>query len=316
MKRFVIEVAACVLITLLLVVLANTIYINCNLAENEMDVFDTMPDTIQVCNVGSSHGKRSFNYSDYSDRLGCFNFGLTSQRFQYDYRLLYHYSDRIEKGAVVFIPISYFSLWGGADEERDDFESMNKRYYRVLPPELIIQYDWWTDICEHYLPVISAYDGVVDALKDTILGDGDNESFVDRQIDLAQSVEDTYRSQVLNLQDEDGNRIVNEERYEALYDVIDLCKDKGFHPVLVTTPLTRMLTDTIKDRNPMFLDDFNTDVMKIADEKGIAYYDYSQDDRICDNTDNFLDSHHLNAEGARLFTDIIMQEIVCNYYDL
>lgn len=309
MKKFLIELAAILSGCLILLIIVNFAYCNLKKTETETDKFAYMPESIKVCNVGSSHGKNSFDYSQYED-MGCFNFGLTSQRFQYDYRLLENYSDRLEEGAIVFIPFSYFSIWGTADELRDDFDSMNNRYYRILPPRLIINYDPWVDICEHYLPVLSAYDDMIDVFKDAILGDGANSSFYEKEIDFDKDSEDAYAAQVLAYRDENGERIVNEDRVRALSDIINLCKEKGARPVLITTPLTYVFTDKIKERDPEFLEDFYKTAHEIADENGIEYYDYSMDDRLCGNTDYFIDSHHLNSDGAKLFTGFVMDEIV------
>lgn len=302
--------------TLLLVVMLNYAYVNLKQTSNEIDVYKDMPETIQVCNVGSSHGKNSFNYSEWKEKLGCFNFALTSQRFQYDYRLLYNYSDRLEEGAVVFIPFSYFSLWGENDEERFDFESMNNRYYSILPPELIIRYDPWVDVCQHYLPILSAYDDVIDVFKDTAFGNGDSQSFGDNTINYETDVLTQYNGQIMGNRDENGRLMLNEERVEALYDIINLCKEKKVRPILITTPLTKLFTDYVDENNPEFLEEFYQTIEAICDDMGVEYYDYSRDLRICDNLDYFIDAHHLNEQGAVVFTNIVMKEIVSKYYDI
>lgn len=55
----------------------------------------------------------------------------------------------------MFIPISYFSFLGKAEIERESFESRNKRYYKILPPDLIKEYDEYTAFFVK-LPALSA----------------------------------------------------------------------------------------------------------------------------------------------------------------
>ena len=309
MKKFVVEFIIITILSILGVVGINYIYLHCNRSESEIDKFAEMPETIEVCNVGSSHGKNSFLYDDYIDEINCFNFGLTSQRYQYDYRLVKAYADRMDEGAIVFIPFSYFSLWGTPDEERDDFKSMNNRYYKILPPELIMEYDPWVDVCEHYLPVLSAYDELIDAIKDTLFGDGNNSTYNNEQIDFDKAVEDAYKAQVLEYRNADGTRVLNNDRVEALEDLIELCKKSNLKPILITTPVLKEFHDVINERNPEFLEEFYEAVYEISERTDTEYWDYSMDSRISGNKEYFIDAHHLNKDGAKLFTSIIFDEI-------
>ena len=308
MKRFILGLILGIASTIALVFIINLIYVTLKTTEVETDKFESMPEVIEVCNLGSSHGKNSFIYDDWQDKKGCFNFGLTSQRYQYDYRLLLNYSDRLAEDAVVFIPFSYFSIYGNGED--DEFESRNNRYYKILPPELIVDYDPWVDICEHYLPVLSAYDDLIDVLKDAVVGDGGGNSFAEDIKDIQQDTIEQFNGQIKANEDENGAPIVDEERLEALYNIIELCNSKGVRAILITTPLTRCFTDYVKENDPNFLKKFYEDAMNIANSTGIEYYDYSCDDRFVDDEKLFIDAHHLNREGGKIFTKIIMEEVV------
>lgn len=83
--------------------------------------FFNMPEGIQICNFGSSHGLNGFNYDGVSDKFSCFNFSLHSQTLMYDYRILKHYVNHIKEGGIVFVIISYFSLFGEPEIESDDW---------------------------------------------------------------------------------------------------------------------------------------------------------------------------------------------------
>ncbi len=130
MKKFLAKVAIFFAIVISIVLVINQIYIS--LDKNDSDgtkKFNNVSNNIQICNFGSSHGVYSFDYEDVDDEYVCFNFALSSQRLSYDYRIFDNYKDNIAEGAVVIIPVSYFALFGEPEEEEENFESRNVRYY-------------------------------------------------------------------------------------------------------------------------------------------------------------------------------------------
>ena len=70
----------------------------------------------------------------------------------------------------------------------------------------------------------------------------------------------------------------------------------------------------IDEQAPDFLIYFQGLIEKIQKDTGVEYYDYSHDDRFMDDMNLFADSNHLSREGARKFTNIVMEEIVKNKY--
>lgn len=283
---------------------------------NYTDKFNNVPDTLDVCNFGSSHGLYGFNYEDI-ERNGytCFNFGLTSQYISYDYRLIQQYGNHIGKGTIVFIPISYFPLFGKGEEFDDDFESKNKRYYSILSSELIKDYDIKTSIYVKYLPALDADTAV---LIKTLIGKGstpaDNEfdwMRVASDIDVSEDAKKAYGRHIeKNKLDDSGNRILNQEEIDALYELIDYCKGKGAVPILVTTPYLSEYTDEVKKSAPDFYDEFYSIVDAVVESTGVEYHDYAFDERFSHSYDLFMNADHLNKEGARQFTNILMEEVV------
>lgn len=312
MKRFIAKIIVFFLIVGTLTVCVNFVYMKRDHSNPQnVNKFQNIPSSIKVCNFGSSHGLNSFNYTDV-DGVECFNFALLAQVFSYDRRLFDYYNDKIAEGAVVFIPVSYFSLHGNPETMGDEFLYMNRRYYKILPKKMIKEYDIKTDIYVNYFPSLLAGDGLV---KTILLGSedtsGDTWSRLASDIDVAKDAEYACeRHLITNKLDENGNRILNQEEIEALEYLIDACHDKGYIPILVTTPYLREYTDAINKEDPDFLDGFYELVHKIAEGKGAAYYDYGFDDRFIERYDWFVNSDHLNVEGARQFTNILMDEVV------
>lgn len=286
----------------------NTIYIKKDTTDySGVLKFQSVPSEIEICNLGSSHGLYGFDYEAVADYT-CFNFGLTSQNLSYDYRILYYYQDKISQNAIVFIPVSYFSFWGN-ETAQEDFLAKNKRYYKFLPADLIKEYDIKTDFYERYFPSLAAYGKlwiVLFAKQD------ENEMAVIKtadEINIEANAMAAYTRHIANWTDEDGNRIVNQEELDALYDMIDLCREIDAIPILVTTPYLTEYTDTVEKNSPGFYTEFYGLLDRIIEEKGVAYYDYAKDERFCTDYSLFSDADHLNQNGAKKFVDILLNEV-------
>lgn len=270
--------------------------------------FKLISDSIEVCNLGSSHGMYGFNYEDVED-VDCFNFGLVSQTLSYDARIFDNYKENIAEGAVVFIPVSYFSMFGNDECTRDGFADKNKRYYQILPPEMIKKYDVKTDIQVHFpLPDINWIKLMFEKAEN------EEEEFWLRKtsdIDVAEEVHIIYeRHLVTDMLDENGNMILNQEEIDSLKYIIKSCQDMNVVPILVTVPYLQEYTDEIKNNNPHFYEEFYDLITEIISETNVAYYDYAFDQRFADRYDWYMNSDHLNKEGARQFVNILMDEVV------
>ena len=146
MKRFCYKIIGFFLIIGAISSFINYVYIRRDHSDPQnIRKFRNIPSSIMVCNFGSSHGLYGFNYSDIKE-IKCFNFALSSQVLSYDQRIFNYYKDNIADGAVVFIPVSYFSLYGNPEITNDDFQNKNKRYYQILPSQMIKEYEIKTDI--------------------------------------------------------------------------------------------------------------------------------------------------------------------------
>lgn len=314
MKKFIVKIMMFAMIIIIISLGVNCIYVKWDKSDSQnINKFKNITSPIMICNFGSSHGVYGFNYEDI-EYIECFNFALTSQRFSYDRRLFDYYKNRIAKGAVVFIPISYFSFYGVDECMEEDFLNKNKRYYKILPPEMIKKYDLKTDFYERYFPSLSA--GGVNLLKVFLgrsedAGDGiwlNMASDMDVNVDAQKAYE---RHLVANKLDANGNKIVNEEEVEALKYMIKESYEMGFIPILVTPPFLSEYTNEIKNNAPDFWGDFYDMINKIVEETGVSYYDYAFDKRFIKKYEWFMNVDHLNKEGARQFVNILMDEIVC-----
>ena len=315
MKKFIGNILIFLVILSTVTAAVNFIYGKITNVDPSTNKFSSIPDTIQICNFGTSHGMQGFNYEDFESDYDCFNFGLTSQLPSYDYRLFQYYGDHIVEGTVVFIPVSYISLFGKNEVDSGEFFAKNKRYYSILPASLIKEYDSEIGIFVKFLPALtsSTHDLVLTLL-------GRSEAAYDktwRAVGTAASISRSATGRSIAqagskdfYYDEDGNRIENHEEIDALYALIKGCQEKGAIPILLTTPFTREFTDAVRENAPDFYDHYYLIIDRITRDTGVEYYDYAFDERFVSAYSWFRNADHLNKEGARNFTNILMEEVV------
>lgn len=244
MRRFLFKIISFTIVIVLIVLPINELYESKSYNDGSEEAkFHTVPDNIQICNFGSSHGVHSYYYEDLEDEYTCFNFSLDSQSLSYDERILDAYQDKLASGGVVIIDISFFACWGYPETEGDSFESLNKRYYKFLPAELIKNFDLYTYIMVGKLPVLSA--GPLSAASIILSSTWDGTEVksypqIDTVVDTSKLAEDTEASCQRHIfqskRDENGELFFNEEEIQALYDMVAICKEHDVTPLFVTVP--------------------------------------------------------------------------------
>lgn len=257
---------------------------------------------IHVGNLGSSHGAYDFDYSCI-ENMGyiCFNFANTSQSYNYDYAILKEYGHYMESNSVLFIPVSYFSF-NNEVVTAAEAEALSVRYYHLLSPENIPDYDPYVDLITNRLPILSAGSDILKLVPklDLVLTAHAADTGDDVE-EFARRAQERYSRHFDNKEE-----YFMPERIEELYDIIDYCQANKITPVLITTPFSKYYRDLVSQD---FLQEFQDTVTKIADDTGVNYYDYSNDSRFRENLDLFSDSDHLNEEGAAYFTNILWDEV-------
>ena len=275
---------------------------------------------VEIANVGSSHGAYDFTYDELTkEGFSCFNFGSVSQTYQYDLALLQEYGVHLDKGCVLFIPVSYFSF---NNETVNDTEAqaLSVKYYHFLSPKNIPDYDLYTDIVTTRLPILSAGEDLLKLLPDcspslkVLAAEEDPETEgVDgaaaEPAEMDESAIAVFAERAAARYDRHFNNKENlflPEREEQLLSLIDYCKKHELTPVLITTPFSAYYNNPVSED---FLDRFYGTVNRIASDTNVNYYDYSHDARFSENLTYFSDSDHLNAEGAAYFMEIIAEEV-------
>ena len=257
---------------------------------------------IRVANLGSSHGAYDFIYDNITEQGNvCFNFGLPSQSYEYDYALLKEYGHYMENGSVMLIPVSYFSFNNEVTNAEEE-QALSVRYYRILSPENIPNYSFYKDIITHKFPILSAGEDILQLFPDlnaVLTAHAANDG-----IDLNEFIERAQARYSRHFDNKEEYFLP--ERIENLYDIIDYCKNHDITPVLITTPFSIYYNDLVPQD---FLQEFYATIGNISHDTSVNYYDYSHDERFYDNLEYFSDSDHLNETGALYFTDMLWDEV-------
>lgn len=263
--------------------------------------FLDVPEQIQVANLGSSHGQNGFSYIHHPE-VSTANLAFGYQTLEQDERVLENYLDRFSKGATLYITISSFSLIA-EPSTRSDILSLNRRFYYFMRRDLIIDFSW-----REWLAAMSPGLFYPSWLAEHWNSD-EFEEVSDRTTDSAsakQDAETTLDGHILMYQ-KDGGYALRRENVDSLTRMISLCKEHEVIPVLITTPFLREYNDLIPAvflaMQQSFLDSFTT-------EQGVAYLDFSRDSRFIDRYDLFINSTHLNDNGASIFTDLLLSGAV------
>lgn len=312
MGKFIRKILILAVVTAIIITIVNGVFVKRYQVSPAIAKFKEIPSELDICNFGSSHGYCGFDYSNVNEKYECFNFALTEQTLSYDYRLFEEFGNSIKEGTIVFIPISYFSLWGEKEDYSARFEAKNKRYYSILSPDLIKDYSWEKDLLIRKIPVLGASTGdMIRVLLGLPLIDDNAPYQVATDIDIEHAAENAYYGHIIKYKfDEDGNRIRNDEEIEALYNLINECRNRGAIPILITTPYLKEYTDKVINDPNEFYEEYYGILDAISKETQTPYYDFAFDERFMYSYELFRDADHLNADGAKLFVDILLNEVV------
>jgi hypothetical protein len=270
-----------------------------------------VPTGIQVCSIGASDSRTSFIWDDSYEYV-TFNFGLGAQSIVYDYNILQNYKNNISEGATVFITV-YLGAFSGVDEVfSEDFEGMNRRYYRFLSNDYIRKYNRETDFLYNYVPFI--YEGRVKRIvKGIVQGSADVSGLASLTKTNEEETIGYVEKSITKMNadtnfDSDGSRLYKQNYIDALYDCVNLCKEIGATPVLITCPVLSELTDAMKESLPDYYYRYHEIMASVSDDTGIAYADYSEDERFKNDYSLFSSADHLNRDGGKAFTKIVMED--------
>jgi hypothetical protein len=92
---------------------------------------------------------------------------------------------------------------------------------------------------------------------------------------------------------------LDENKILAIKDMISTCNQKKIHLIFVYSPIWQINLGS----------SYDTIFYQLCMENGIDYLDMSNHKTFIDNPDFFADQNHLNNEGARVFSEMLVEKI-------
>ncbi len=197
--------------------------------------YAAMPDAIEICNTGDSHGVSGFDYADCG--YAGFSFALGSQPISYDYSLLDQYKDRIKPGAVVLINLSYFTLWAD-DSDAAGRANRDLRYLQILDSAHMHYERPIDDLMNRYARVLTYADRKIMTIFRAPQGEMlDEEAVAQSGLSIEEIGEKRARYHMRHFLDERGGaKPMVAENLEYLNRILALCAERKWQAVLVVTP--------------------------------------------------------------------------------
>jgi len=262
--------------------------------------FFHVPYELEMVNLGTSYGEFGFDYSVIP--VKGFNLAMEAQHPYYDLSILIHFQSHLLPGAVVLIPISFYSLGLGTGEGDYVFQTRNHRYYRFLEPDQILDFHTWEFLKYKIFPVFFSNGNLARIIWD---GVPEGKLYLGENQFLPSEMEKRGWERVeslLSLTDESHF----EENAAIFREIVKLCKASGFQPVFIATPVTTWFFNALP---PDILENSDQLIHSLSVELNVPYLDYSQDPDFYEEMDLFLDTDHLNLTGRKLFTQKVFHEL-------
>lgn len=266
--------------------------------------FKFVPDELQIACLGSSHAGNAFQRVRYDRKESFFNFNMQRENPVMDEALYRTYQDRFADHAIVIITLSYFSLY----DDTSNSLSIMKRYVDFLPVQSLPNpktklFRLFRVIDFSLEPIASFLEG-----RTATLQTGETTTFAssyteEERLSLGRKRAQVFFSQI-------GDAVLEPKIDAALRNLLSDCIEKGYRPVLVTTPY---LDEFTRNFSESFLNQFQAECQAYADDFGIPYLDYSRDDRFAHTPKYFVDTDHLNSDGSEVFMDIFFDDLNAFY---
>lgn len=258
---------------------------------------------LHIANFGTGMGYYDFCYEDLS--VEAFNFSLTQQTLEFDYKLMRRYKEKLACGCHIFLVLPYFIFLANHVLEIDE---VNERYYAILPrtdvetrcnsafyqfkKRYAYQRMLKSDVSEKFMPAL-----------DEIHEKSVQENQVEEVLNI-------WRKELGILSYESGKQ--RPEWYREitaskkwLEKIIFLCRERNWKPIIIIPPMSQLLLDRISAEflKVNFYDILNE--MKVSE---IPILDYTENREFC-NPDLYGAPCFLGRKGAKKFTKDVLNRI-------
>lgn len=295
------------------------IYGRLDILKNKYDLgkFDSVPENIDLANLGSSHAYIAFDYSTNGFKeMKCFNFALFQQTLDFDHAILKQYINKFKKNGILIICLSPFETNGIPDYEFDLNSKL--RYYQFLKPQYIEFFSIKEMLYSHCLSIFSSPHPIYE-LKEAVKAW--YEKTIRREHYQALTSDENFEPEIFSntyaeVSEEEkilqAENLVkhwtktippspNGKEFNLYYidRIITLCRNRNLKTVVVTPPISKeVFLELNKNSTYYSLSVFYEELeKKYPDTLFLNYVDL-----YFEKAHLLGDNNHLNKKGAREFS--------------
>lgn len=270
----------------------------------------SIPNGLQLVNLGSNHPKFGFNYDGLN--VKAMNWGVGPQSLEYDFAILRKECHHLDDNAVVLIPICVLKFF----LYRHPFGE-HLKYYGILPDKDIVGYSQKTKTTYIDYPLLFHPKKLKRLIKDVPTA-SDRLFINNNQMNENQLKTDAdfwincwnreFDIDISNLVLSDINRTNIKRNIHLLHEMIQFCLDRKLRPVICILPVT----DYLGNR---FSEDFvNNQILAYVHEANTQkclVLNHLKDKRFTDSS-LYINSFFFNLRGRKQFTKMIIEELKDN----
>lgn len=255
--------------------------------------FKESPHPVDMINLGTSHAM--FGYYFKPSGLSHLDLALPSQTIEYDLKMLKEFDEHLKPGGVVIVSLSQITF---SNKE----VSHKENYYHVLDREDIEPVSWFDYYTYSALPALnggSAYAAISREIRDFRWHI--HKPWVNNGLNYSQRKYETVAAQY----EEAVKHRDIEQNMGHLQDIVEYCKEQGYHVVLAMEPVHASYQSYFDDavmEQMVFqhLEELNLDV---------PFLNYMNDERFAHKREYFHNPDHLNGKGRKLLSTLVYEDL-------
>lgn len=306
----------------------------------------------QIVKVGNSHAQDGITFVGY--KLRALNLAGVAQRFSYDLVQLKQHAQEIEPGAVILIDASHLSFSHRTADQHDGLQynyytsvspfliphlkvadylqikvfpflragqKLRQAYGEAVQKRISEEERWEEPVQEK--PAPQPKEAPAQRRRtvqvQTVSGDQLFLNVEALSLELATPSALAHNSYTDNLDfifnkwyhtDEFGEQYFERNRKD-LASLIRYCLKKRWRPVVITIPVAEVLEEGLLDD---YKQKYLYDHLAQTDLQGVEYIDFTQRKDFIKNLNFFSNADHLNPDGARVFSYLLLQELIQRGY--
>lgn len=270
----------------------------------------SIPNGLQLVNLGSNHPKFGFNYDGLN--VKAMNWAVGPQSLEYDFAILRKEYHHLADKAAVLIPICVLKIFLYRHPFGDHL-----KYYGILPEEDIVGYSKKTKFAHIDYPLLFHPKKLKRLIKDVptasdrllINNNPMNEQQLKTDADFwINCWNREFDIDIKNLVLSDINKTNIKRNIHLLHEMIQFCLDRKLRPVICILPVTdylgnRFSEDFVNNQILAYINEANTQKCPVLN--------HLKDKRFTDSS-LYINSFFFNLHGRKQFTKMIIEELKDN----